>query len=149
MLKLKKNTSSYIFDWIFFILLFYIITDNLLIVLYLSKTYNLFSHLFVLLLGFLMAIKFINTYTILFPQEIYLDHEKIVFKNFMSKKEVFLIDININYRKKLILPFYKMQYNNDAAFISKIRYKDHDVFIVELNKRVEEIRNFALPLSNT
>ena len=149
MLKLKKNTSSYIFDWIFFILLFYIITDNLLIVLYLSKTYNLFSHLFVLLLGFLMAIKLINTYTILFPQEIYLDHEKIVFKNFMSKKEVFLIDININYRKKLILPFYKMQYNNDAAFISKIRYKDHEVFIVELNKRVEEIRNFALPLSNT
>lgn len=149
MLKLKKNIHSVIFDWILFFLLFYIITDNLLIVLYLSKTYNLFSHLFVLLLSILLAIKFINIYTIIFPQEIYLDDEKIVLKNFMSKKEVFLKDIKINYRKKIILPFYKMQYNNDAAFISKIRYKDHEVFIVELNKRVQEIRNFALPLSNT
>lgn len=149
MLKLKKNISSVIFDWIIFLILFYSITDNLLIILYLSKTYNLFSHIFVLILGFLMAIKFISIYTIIYPKEIYLDEKKIILKNFMTKKEIFLKDITVHYSKKILLSVYKIHYNNDAAFISKIRYRNHEIFITELNKRVYKAKDLVTALSNS
>lgn len=139
MLKLKKRTTGVVFDWLLFFLILYIMTDNLVIVLYLSKTYSILSHFIVFLISLIAASMFINIYTIIFPNEIYLDNEKIYFKKFIGIKEMPLENIKIVSNKNRLFIFkrtQKIKYNKDAAFISRIKYKDNKIFIEELHKRV-------------